>query len=84
MSQKMTDHRIVTAVENDTDEIAPEDMEHIFDRFFTSDRMRTGQNTGLGLTIVKKLVEGLGGQITAGLEEDRFCIHITWVNLLKG
>ncbi|WP_243095118.1 sensor histidine kinase [Lachnotalea sp. AF33-28] len=84
VSQKMTDHRIVTAVENDTDEIAPEDMEHIFDRFFTSDRMRTGQNTGLGLTIVKKLVEGLGGQITAGLEEDRFCIHITWVNLLKG
>ena len=78
MSQKMTDHRIVTAVENDTDEIAPEDMEHIFDRFFTSDRMRTGQNTGLGMAIVKALAERMGGQVSARLEDGRFTAQVSW------
>ncbi len=40
--------------------IAPEDLAHIFDPYFTT--RRTG--TGLGLPIARNIVEGLGGEIT--------------------
>lgn len=41
--------------------IAPEDMTHIFDPYFTTRRA----GTGLGLPIAKNIVEGLGGSISA-------------------
>ena len=41
--------------------IAPDDMIHIFDPYFTT--RRTG--TGLGLPITKNIIEGLGGTLSA-------------------
>lgn len=41
--------------------IAPEDMAHIFDPYFTT--RRTG--TGLGLPISRNIIEGLGGTLSA-------------------
>ncbi len=38
--------------------------------------MRTGQNTGLGLTIVKKLTESMGHEVSASLEDEVFTIQI--------
>lgn len=45
--------------------IEDEDMDHIFDRLYTVEKSRNTalKNSGLGLTIVKKLVEGLKGNI---------------------
>lgn len=45
------------------DGIPPEKLEHIFDRFYRGDDSNSIQGFGLGLSIAKTLVEGMGGEI---------------------
>ncbi|HET6463073.1 MAG TPA: ATP-binding protein [Candidatus Krumholzibacteria bacterium] len=58
------DNDILVSVKDSGSGIAPEDMPHIFDRFWTASRLER-QGTGLGLTICKGIVEGHGGRIWA-------------------
>ena len=54
------DHdRVLVSVRDRGTGIAPEDMAHIFDPYFTTRRA----GTGLGLPISKNIVEGLGGTL---------------------
>ena len=69
---------VVSVFANDAPGLTPEDVEHVFDRFFTADKMRTGQSTGLGLAIVKALVERMGHTVSAGLEGDLFQVTVRW------
>ena len=69
---------VVSVFANDAPDLTPEDVEHVFDRFFTADKMRTGQSTGLGLAIVKALVERMGHTVFAGLEGDLFQVTVRW------
>ena len=60
--------------------IAPEDIDHIFERFYKGDRSRSAKVTssGLGLYIVKTLVNRHGGDIYAksGGGQTEFCFMI--------
>ena len=55
-------HRLTVAVTDTGAGIPPEDLPHIFDRFYKS---RDSRGTGLGLAIAKNLVAAHGGEITA-------------------
>ena len=61
---------------NDAGDIAPEDLDRLFDRFFTTDKSRSKKTTGLGLAIAKKIVTHMGGEIKAELKEGLFGIVI--------
>jgi signal transduction histidine kinase len=53
--------------------IAPEDLPHIFDRFYRADRARAREagGSGLGLAVAKWVVESHGGEITCSSEIGR-------------
>ena len=54
--------------QNDAGDIMPEDLDRLFDRFFTTDKSRTKKTTGLGLAIAKKIVTHMDGEIREELE----------------
>ena len=59
--------------------MAKEDLAHVFDRFWRGDKARSsGTHGGVGLALCRKLVELLGGTITAAMTGDRFVITISW------
>lgn len=73
-------HALLT-VSNKGPVIAPEDLEHLFDRFYRTDKARSRQETGgygLGLAIAKSTVEAHGGKIWATSDAaEGTCFHVT-------
>lgn len=63
---------------NRADSIAPTDVPHIFERFYTADRVRSGHNTGLGLAIVKALMEKMNGEVSAEMRGGVLQIKTLW------
>lgn len=59
--------------------IAEEDLPHVFDRFYRSDRARNTPGTGLGLSIVAHTVNAHGGWVRAGNADGggaEFTLHL--------
>lgn len=69
---------MVSLFRNGSGGITQDDIPHVFDRFFTADKMRTGRNTGLGLAIVKALADQMGCGLEAGLDGAFFFVRIRW------
>ncbi len=69
---------VVTTFTNDAPNLSEEDASHLFERFFTVDRTRSGKSTGLGLAITKQLVEQMGHKISVDLCDSKLSIIIKW------
>lgn len=65
-------------IEDNGPGIAPEDLPRIFDRFYRTDASRNSSKggSGIGLSIVKKIIEDHGGYIWATSREGQgTCLH---------
>lgn len=60
--------KIIFSIENPIPENAELNPDRLFERFYTGDKSRHNESTGIGLAVVKILVEKLGGTVSAGLE----------------
>jgi signal transduction histidine kinase len=79
VTQFTLDGYCILQFKNDKNMMTEEDLNIIFDRFYTGDRSRNEQSTGLGLTITKVLVEKMKGQIEAKIEKNLFVIELRWL-----
>lgn len=63
---RRSDEGVVVAVTDTGSGIAPEDLPHVFERYFIGrQRSVRKEGSGLGLSIVKSLVDRMGGSVTA-------------------
>jgi two-component system sensor histidine kinase MprB len=56
----------VLTVEDEGPGIAPDDLPHVFDRFYRSEESRSMPGSGLGLSIVRQVMERHAGSAVAG------------------
>ena len=52
------------------------DLQHIFERLYKCDKGRSRKGSGLGLSIVRQIVEKMGGRITAQSELNRYAVFM--------
>lgn len=55
-----------------------DELDYIFERFYTKDQSRNKKTTGLGLAIAKQITKQLNGQIEAFYNNGRFSISISF------
>ena len=65
LSLSKTQKNVKITVENHGEPIKKEDLPHVFERFYRSDRSRSTPGFGLGLAIAKNLTGRMGGRISA-------------------
>lgn len=67
ISSRLQSKRVLISVKDNGIGIAPEDLPHVFNRFYKADKSRTreGSGAGLGLSIAKWIIEQHGGELKA-------------------
>lgn len=75
------DSGLLVAVMNTGSDISPEDQKKIFNKFYQADQSHATQGNGVGLAVVKRIVELHGGEIDVCSEND---VTVFSVHLPKG
>ena len=77
-SAKLEGNNICLQLSNSGNELSAEDASRVFDRLWRGDKARyqTGEHFGLGLTLTKRFVEALRGNVSVTVDR-RFHIYIT-------
>lgn len=55
---------VEVAIRNRGPQISPEDQKRLFDKFWQGDTSHASEGTGIGLSIVKKIIDLHGGQVS--------------------
>ncbi|GIP26549.1 two-component sensor histidine kinase [Paenibacillus sp. J23TS9] len=76
--QGVREDALVTLISNETISLQEEDVPYLFERSFTGDRARTEHNSGLGLAVVKGLMEQMGGRVHVEYHASLFTLCLEW------
>ena len=69
---------IITEFINKATRLTQENVDKLFDRFYTVDNSRSDKNTGLGLYITRIMLEKLGHSISSKIDNGYLIIEIIW------
>lgn len=73
---QVSEGKIIFSIKNSVSNAAKMDTSRLFERFYTADSSRHNGGTGLGLAVVKLLIEKLDGNIRAELQGDTLIITL--------
>ncbi|OBZ14932.1 hypothetical protein A8L34_13710 [Bacillus sp. FJAT-27264] len=76
--QGVKDGKLVTMISNETSSLREEDLPNLFQRSFTANRARTERNSGLGLAVVKGLMQQMGYRVQAEYHAPLFTLCLEW------
>lgn len=78
--EKNSEGRILVSVENTGSDIPAEHLPRLFDRFYRVDssRLRTTENSGLGLAITQSIVFAHGGDVGVNSEGGKTCFTLAF------
>jgi len=69
---------VLFIVRNEAANLSEQDVNRLFDRFYTADQTRTGRSTGLGLSIAHSLMHKMDAQLTASLRSEQLEMKCEW------
>lgn len=78
ISLERSNDKVIFKISNICTSIYEKDVLCMFDRFYMADKVRKGQGAGLGLSIVKSLMEKMDGRITSKFEKNRVSMICEW------
>ncbi len=81
MSVRKDGNRVRLQVRDDGIGIAPEHLPRIWDRFYQASPARNSESSGLGLSMVKWIVEAHGGEIRVESTEGEGTVFTVWLPL---
>lgn len=78
------ENEVVFTIKNNVSNLKESDIEHLFELFYTVDKSRNRSGSGLGLYIVKLLLNKIGGEVKSiALEDSILSISIMFKPFIK-
>jgi signal transduction histidine kinase len=76
ISVEEVEEKVYICFKNKAPSLEHDDVEKLFNRFYTADKSRSKKTTGLGLAIVKNLVIRMNGKVEAAIANSYLTINI--------
>lgn len=74
--KRADDHQIICSISDEGPGISEDEKAHIFDKFYQSDSSHKQEGNGLGLALVKRIVDIAKGQVLVDTQQEKGCTFI--------